>query len=247
MTIEINPLPGLLTASQLFSDMHFRYPRPDLANPWNQFLEVYSNNDVMTSLEYLAGKVKFWASEKAATSAQPPIMIGLLNGCAPLYLWLAEKVAQPGKFDLSLVKASTYDASNAAKEPKIVGALPDVLGRDVLLVDDMGDSFRTERLLKQTLRQLGALPVASCNFLIRRPGDAGYRPEFFARELAKEHSKLADEWLIGMGLDGHNDPATRVVCDNNSRFVIRICPKQLPSFLGGSIDPAAYNQHFLAC
>lgn len=224
------PLPSL-SASQserLFTE--FSFPRPDPANRWNTFDQIYSNAEMMLTLDRLAGLVQSWVSERTATSDRPPLVIGMLHGCAPLYLWLLEKMQEP-RPDACTVKVSTYDGSNVGGSPVIMGALPDVTGRHVLLVDDMGDTFRTEQHVKRVLVGKGALSVASCVLLVREAGSACL-PEFFGRELKRDRPAHAEDWLIGMGLDGHDQPDSRVVCDADGHFVIRHCPKIPPEWIG---------------
>ena len=129
---------------------------------------------------------------------QPITIVGVLTGCLVFLADLIRRLDLPLR--IALVQASSY--RGAATTPGSLQVqddlLPDLRGRDILLLDDILDSGQTLSYLANLLRSQGAASVRVA-VLLRKLGrqKVPLEPEFcgFA---------IPDEFVIGYGLD-YND------------------------------------------
>jgi hypoxanthine phosphoribosyltransferase len=98
--------------------------------------------------------------------------------------------------EIAFVTASSYRGSTASGDLTLkLDDLPDIAGRDVLLVDDIFDSGKTLVAVKQALLERGPRSIRTAAFLIKRGRQVvDERPDFFAFE-------IPDEFVVGYGLD----------------------------------------------
>ena len=128
-------------------------------------------------------------------AGRPVTIIGVLTGSMVLVADLIRHL------DLSVrvgvIQARSY--RGAATEPGILeindSMLPEVAGRDVLLVDDIFDTGRTLATLVQQLSELGARSVRSA-VLLRKTGRAQF-------EITPDHVgfEIPNVFVVGYGLD----------------------------------------------
>jgi hypoxanthine phosphoribosyltransferase len=129
---------------------------------------------------------------------RPLTIVGVLTGCL---MFLADLVR---RLDLSLrialIQASSYRGSSTSPgELRIYPELlPDVRGRDVLLIDDILDTGQTLSRLQAHLHAVGASSVR-IGVLVRKRGrqTAPLEPDYCGFE-------IPDAFVVGYGLD-YND------------------------------------------
>jgi hypoxanthine phosphoribosyltransferase len=129
---------------------------------------------------------------------RPVTIVGVLTGCL---IFLADLVRQLDlPLRVHLVQASSYrGASTTAGALDFSDAmLPDLRGRDVLLLDDILDTGQTLVRLVAHLRDLGAQSVRVV-VLLRKIGrqQVAFEPDYCGFE-------VPDVFVVGYGLD-YND------------------------------------------
>tara|TARA_B100000959_G_C14943485_1_gene608871 strand:+ start:1158 stop:1691 length:534 start_codon:yes stop_codon:yes gene_type:complete len=117
----------------------------------------------------------------------------------------------PMKIRIQLMTASSYiGKSTKSNNDPIIGKLPDVKGRHVLLVDDILDSGKTLTRIRQELEDMQPKSIQSCVLLRKKIDSAMDVPcEYVGFE-------IEDEFVVGYGLDHdgyyRNFPDIGVIC-----------------------------------
>jgi hypoxanthine phosphoribosyltransferase len=127
-------------------------------------------------------------------AGRPLTVIAVMTGSVVLLADLIRQLALPLR--VGVLQASSYKGSTARGELTINAQLmPDVAGREVLLVDDIYDTGHTLARVVQVLKEAGAASVRS-TVLLRKSGrqEVEYTPDFVAFE-------IPDEFVVGYGLD----------------------------------------------
>ena len=153
----------------------------------------------LLSAEQIAEGVDRLARElRAHYRAQAVTVLGVLNGSIILLSDLIRRLDLPLR--IGLVQASSY--SGIAEEPANLrldlSMLPDINGRNVLLVDDIFDTGHTLAHLVEQLRLAGPKAIRTA-VLLRKHGRraASIEPDHVGFE-------IPDEFVVGYGLD-YND------------------------------------------
>ena len=123
------------------------------------------------------------------------IVVCVLNGAMPFTADLLRKIE--GQVRLDTIAASSYgNGTISSGTVKITKELKtDIVGRNVLLVDDVFDTGLTMSLLVETLQARGAKSIKSCVFLDKTARHSVvYRPDYVGYE-------IPDAFVIGYGLD----------------------------------------------
>ena len=123
------------------------------------------------------------------------IVVCVLNGAMPFTADLLRKLE--GQVRLDTIAASSYgNGTISSGTVKITKELKtDIVGRNVLLVDDVFDTGLTMSLLVETLQARGAKSIKSCVFLDKTARHSVvYRPDYVGYE-------IPDAFVLGYGLD----------------------------------------------
>jgi hypoxanthine phosphoribosyltransferase len=125
---------------------------------------------------------------------RPLTIVAVMTGSLVLFADLIRMLSMPLR--VGVIQASSYRGGMTAGELAVDRRmLIDVVGRDVLLVDDIFDTGRTLQRLIDELGQLGAASVRSAVLLHKqRDHDVVVRPDFVAFE-------IPDQFVVGYGLD----------------------------------------------
>ena len=128
-------------------------------------------------------------------AGRPLTILGVLNGSIVLVADLIRRMDFPLR--VGLVQVSSYRGPSPAPEPPQfdLSNMPDVQGRDVLLVDDIFDTGHTLAGLVERLRQAGAESIRTA-VLLRKHGRR-------AVSLVPDHVgfEIPNEFVVGYGLD----------------------------------------------
>ena len=124
-----------------------------------------------------------------------PVVVAILNGAIVFYGDLVRKINLPMRFDTMAV--SSYGSGTVSSgNVKIKKDLSnDVIGQDVLLIEDLIDSGNTMKELTSLLEQRGAKSIKVCAFLdkpSRRTAD--FKADYVGYS-------IPDEFVVGYGLD----------------------------------------------
>ncbi len=125
---------------------------------------------------------------------RPLTILGVLTGSIVLLADLIRMLEMPLR--VGVVQASSYRGQTTRGRLTINSDLmPDVHGRDVLLVDDIFDTGHTINEVMAKVRQLGPTSIR-CAVLLRKTGrqEIDLDPDFVAFD-------IPDEFVVGYGLD----------------------------------------------
>ena len=122
-----------------------------------------------------------------------PLFIGLLKGCIPFMSDLLKYV----DIDCTLeyMKVSYYSGTESTGVVTVKGGLPAVVGREVILIDDILDTGRTLANVRKMLVDAGAKSVTICVLLDKPEGrKVDITPAYVG-------GLVPNEFVVGYGLD----------------------------------------------
>jgi hypoxanthine phosphoribosyltransferase len=133
-----------------------------------------------------------------AYAGQPLTIVGVLTGCLVFLADLIRRLDLPLR--IALVQASSYRGRATTGGDLHVQdeLLPDLKGRDILLIDDILDTGKTMKHLVEQLQSLGVASVRTA-VLLRKAGrqEVAIEPDFVG-------FVIPNEFVVGYGLD-HDD------------------------------------------
>ncbi len=156
---------------------------------------------ILIHRDRIQARVRTLANEIAATYNGGKTGLTLVPILSGSIIFLADLIRElPLKMKLALVQISTYPgAATAPGAPRtVLGLSGDVTGRDVLIVDDILDSGRTLRCVREMIRSRGPRSVRSA-VLLRKPSKAP--PDLPVEFVGFD---IEDLFVVGYGLD-YND------------------------------------------
>ncbi len=122
-----------------------------------------------------------------------PMLIGLLKGSIPFMADLSRQITIP--MTQEFLKVSSYHGVESTGIVNIRGDIPKVMGRDVILVEDILDSGRTLKSVIKLFLEHGANSIKICVFLDK--------PEGRVNEINADYigGIVPNEFVVGYGLD----------------------------------------------
>ncbi len=123
-----------------------------------------------------------------------PLMVGLLKGVIPFIGDLIKNINVDIEIDYLRVKS--YDGSKSSGSVNVVGGyVPEVKGKDIILVDDILDTGQTIYKMKKLFLNAGAKSVKVCVLLDKKEGRVlDINADYYAFDVPKE-------FVVGYGLD----------------------------------------------
>lgn len=122
-----------------------------------------------------------------------PMFLGLLKGCIPFMSDLLKQVNIDCTIDY--IKVSSYDGTTSTGNVRIKGDMPQVEGRNIILVDDILDTGRTLDAVRRLLLSHGAQSVTICVLLDKPEGRVVDITPAYVGGL------VPNEFVVGYGLD----------------------------------------------
>lgn len=150
---------------------------------------------VLFSEEQIKNRVKEMGAELTKEYAgKNPLFICILRGACVFFSDLMRCVECP--LEIDFLRASSYIGTNSSGEVAIEGKMPEVAGRDVVLVEDIVDTARTLSSLKELLEKEKpkSLKVAALLDKPSRRVVEGFKADFTGFE-------IEDLFVVGYGLD----------------------------------------------
>jgi hypoxanthine phosphoribosyltransferase len=150
---------------------------------------------LLTEEELRAGVAEAAEQIKACYAGRPLTIIGILTGSVVLLADLIRQLDMPLR--VGVLQASSYRGATTTRGELIINheLMPDISGRDVLLVDDIFDTGHT---LLQVMQRMKALKPRSIRSLVllRKVGrqEADIEPDFVG-------FRIPDQFVVGYGLD----------------------------------------------
>lgn len=130
---------------------------------------------------------------------RPLTVVGILTGSLVLLADVIRQIRIPLR--VGLVQASSYKGATTTAGALRVndGFMPDLAGRDVLLIDDILDTGRTLAAIVDQVRGLGARSVRTA-VLLRKVGrqEVEFEPDYVG-------FSIPDAFVVGYGLDYDDD------------------------------------------
>lgn len=150
---------------------------------------------LLSAAELAAGIDRLADTVRREYDRRPLVVVGVLTGSIVLVADLIRRLECP--VELTMVSASSYrgTATSPGRLELRLDSLPDLAGRDALVVDDIFDTGRTLEALVAELRGRGAASVRSL-VLLRKAGRAevASQPDFVGFD-------IPDVFVVGYGLD----------------------------------------------
>lgn len=149
---------------------------------------------LLSEQELRDGVVKLAADIADQYGQQPLTIVGVLTGSVVLLADLIRLLDMPLR--VGVVQASSYRQGTTRGDLTInADMMPDIAGRDVLLVDDIFDTGHTLVKVLELMQSLEPRSIRSA-VLLRKRGrqEVEYEPDFTAFE-------IPDEFVVGYGLD----------------------------------------------
>lgn len=144
----------------------------------------------------IAGRVRELGQELARVySGRPLTVVGVLHGSVVLVADLIR--AMPIPHQIAFVRASSYRgaAKTGSNLQTSLDGLPDLAGRDVLLIDDIFDTGRTITALADAIHALGPASLRTAVLLWKVDRrEVPSQPDYFG-------FRIPDEFVVGYGLD----------------------------------------------
>ncbi len=150
---------------------------------------LLSRDELAAGIDRLADQVR------RDCGVNPLTVIGVLTGSIVLVADLLRRLEGP--IEVGMVWASSYrgTATRPGRLDLRLDLLPDLTGRDVLLVDDIFDTGRTLEALVSSLHEHGAASVRTL-VLLRKPARTAVAmsPDYVGFD-------IPDDFVVGYGLD----------------------------------------------
>ena len=123
-----------------------------------------------------------------------PLFMAVLNGSFMFASDLFHKIDFP--CEITFVKLSSYSGTNSTENVRqLIGIDEDIVGRNVVVVEDIIDSGLTmERILAQ-LKMIGAVDIKIATLL--------YKPDAFKGSYTIDYVglEIGNDFIVGYGLD----------------------------------------------
>jgi hypoxanthine phosphoribosyltransferase len=146
--------------------------------------------------EEIADRVRMLAAQLTDVYRSRPLtVIGVLHGSIVLVADLMRGIATPHQ--IGFVKASSYRGATTTGSNLSISLdlLPDITGRDVLVVDDILDTGRTLTALCEELQQRQPASIRTAVLLWKEGRqEIDLTPDFHA-------FRIPDKFVVGYGLD----------------------------------------------
>src|SRR5438067_12301747 len=123
---------------------------------------------VVVTEDQLKARVAELGKEITADYAdRPPLLVGVLKGAFMFMSDLARSIDLPVEFDFMAVSSygSATKTSGVVRIVKVLGL--DLMGRDVILVEDIVDSGLTLSYVRKNLQARGPASLEVCALLVR--------------------------------------------------------------------------------
>ncbi|MEK6248250.1 MAG: hypoxanthine phosphoribosyltransferase [Planctomycetales bacterium] len=150
---------------------------------------------LLTEQQLKEGVHKMATDVNACYGGQPMTIIAILTGSVVLLADLIRMLQMPLR--VGVLQARSYHGAATTRGELIINdeLLPDIEGRDVLLVDDIFDTGHTLREVISRIKRLGPSSVRSAVLLYKEGRrEADIEPDFVG-------FRIPNEFVVGYGLD----------------------------------------------
>ena len=180
-----------------------------------QFVPYISAKEIDLAIKKIAAELT------ADYATKKPLLIGILNGSFMVVSDLMKEL----KFDLELsfVKFSSYEGTESSGNVnELIGFNQDLIGRDVIIIEDIVDTGNTLEKVLSILNKLGAKSVKIATLL--------FKPTVFDKkyEINYVGLEIPNIFVVGYGLDydelGRNTKEIYKLKDNQMLNIVLFGP-----------------------
>ena len=138
-----------------------------MMDPKNMMNDI---QEILVSEEQLRTRIAEMGAQLSADYAgKRPLLVGILKGVVPFYAAMAQAMTIPVQEDFMCV--SSYDGTQSTGTLTFRKDLDvDITGRDVLILEDILDTGRTLKKIKELLLTRGPSSVKICTLLDKPEG-----------------------------------------------------------------------------
>ena len=152
--------------------------------------QLVSAEQIQTSIDRLAAEIR------AREAGRPLTVIAVMTGSIIFLADLIRKLDMPLR--VGVIQARSYVGTERGSLAVNADMLPDVAGRDVLVIDDIFDTGHTLREVLVFLDELGARSIRTAVLVLKQGKQlVSLRPDYVGFE-------IPDVFVVGYGLD-YND------------------------------------------
>lgn len=147
---------------------------------------LFTEEDIKNIISKLASELNLEYKNKR------PVVLGLLKGCLPFMSDLVKRL----DFDLEVeyIKVSSYEGTKSTNNIKIIGYVPDLKGKDVILIDDIIDTGKTINEIQNLVMGMKALSFKSCVLLDKVTTTKNNKADYVG-------ATIRNEFVVGYGFD----------------------------------------------
>lgn len=164
-------------------------------------MQTHDVKEILIDKTSIARRIDEIVDEISATNPENLLLIGILKGS---FMFLADLMRSLHRHNLhpriDFLTLSSYGSGTVSSGTvEIVNDIrEEIVGADILLVDDILDSGRTLAFTKKTLLERGARSVRSCVLLEKQTQRAiEFKADFVG-------FPIDDHFVVGYGLDYNN-------------------------------------------
>jgi hypoxanthine phosphoribosyltransferase len=150
---------------------------------------IVSNEEIVETSKRLAGEIDAKFADK-----KPPILLGVLKGCVPFMAELMKHLTIDVEVEFMAVSSYHGGTKSSGLVKIVLDINEDVSGRDVIIAEDIIDTGRSLKKLKELLEFKGA------NVTIVTLLD---KPSGRVVDIKADHTGVVipNEFVVGFGLD----------------------------------------------
>src|SRR5262245_60760326 len=151
---------------------------------------LVTSEQIQASIDRLAAEIR------AREAGRPLTVIAVMTGSIIFLADLIRKLDMPLR--VGVIQARSYAGTQRGSLSVNADMLPDVAGRDVLVIDDIFDTGHTLQEVLAFLDELGARSIRTAVLVLKRDKQlVSLRPDYVGFE-------IPDVFVVGYGLD-YND------------------------------------------
>lgn len=151
------------------------------------------NEDIEKAIDTVAAQMN--RDFAGSTDSNAPIMICTLNGAVLYAAELLKRLDFPVEF--KAIKLSSYEGTHSTGKVKaeLPAALGDLMGKTVIVVEDIVDTGNTIVAMKDILEGMGVEKIIISTLLLK--------PEVYKKDVKLDYValRIPNRFIVGFGLD----------------------------------------------
>jgi hypoxanthine phosphoribosyltransferase len=151
---------------------------------------LVTSEQIQQSIERLAGEIR------SREAGRPLTVIAVMTGSIIFLADLVRKLEMPMR--VGVIQARSYQGTKRGSLAVNLDMLPEITGRDVLVIDDIFDTGHTLKEVVALLSERGPRSIRSAVLVLKQgKQQVSLRPDYVGFE-------IPDVFVVGYGLDYHD-------------------------------------------